>query len=171
MGTATSSSSELTGRHVLAIFVGFFAVVFAVNGYFIVSALSTHSGVVANEPYRKGLHYNERIAADAAQAELGWTSQIALDPASRRLKVVLKDRSGQPVTRQSIKVTFGRPATTQGEQILPLAETGLGVYEAAVRATERGAYVASIQVDGEAAVAGTDPAPLYRAKRRLWLAP
>ena len=31
---------------------------------------------VANEPYRKGLHYNERIAADARQAALGWTETV-----------------------------------------------------------------------------------------------
>ena len=57
----------------LGVFLGFFATVFVVNGAMIYSAVSTHSGLVANEPYRKGLHYNERIAADERQARLGWT--------------------------------------------------------------------------------------------------
>ena len=65
----------LRGRHVLWAFLGFFATVFVVNGAMIYSAVSTHSGLVANEPYRKGLHYNERIAADERQARLGWTER------------------------------------------------------------------------------------------------
>ena len=52
----------------LWVFLGFFGVVFVVNGAMIYSAVSTHSGLVANEPYRKGLHYNERIDADERQA-------------------------------------------------------------------------------------------------------
>ena len=39
----------LQGCHVLALLVGFFGVVFAVNGYFLAAALSTHTGVVAME--------------------------------------------------------------------------------------------------------------------------
>jgi nitrogen fixation protein FixH len=54
----------LRGGHVLGAFLGFFATVFVVNGALIYSAISTYSGLVANEPYRKGLQYNERIAAD-----------------------------------------------------------------------------------------------------------
>jgi len=66
----------LRGGHVLGIFLGFFAAVFVVNGAMIYSAVTTHSGLVANEPYRKGLHYNERIAADRRQASLGWTETL-----------------------------------------------------------------------------------------------
>ncbi len=59
----------LTGRHVLLIFLAFFGSIFAVNGWFLYSALSTHTGVVAVEPYRKGLAYNERIARDGIFGE------------------------------------------------------------------------------------------------------
>ncbi len=58
--------------------IAFFGVIFAVNGYFLYSALSTHTGVVAIEPYRKGLAYNERIAADERQKALGWQRQTSL---------------------------------------------------------------------------------------------
>ena len=66
--TAPRQQQGLRGRHVLWVFLGFFATVFVVNGAMIYSAVSTYSGLVANEPYRKGLHYNERIAAAERQA-------------------------------------------------------------------------------------------------------
>jgi nitrogen fixation protein FixH len=82
----------LQGWHVLLYVLGFFAPIFAVNGYFLYSALSTHTGIVANEPYRKGLHYNDRIAADATQAELGWHGDVELAPDNGRLKVAISSR-------------------------------------------------------------------------------
>ena len=36
-------------------FLAFFGTVFAVNGAMIYAAVSTYTGLVANEPYRKGL--------------------------------------------------------------------------------------------------------------------
>ena len=46
----------------------------------IYQAMSTHTGLVANEPYRKGLHYNDRIDADARQARLGWVDTLDVTP-------------------------------------------------------------------------------------------
>ena len=53
----------ITGRHVLIGMLVFFGVILGVNGMFLYSALSTYTGVVSDEPYRKGLNYNERIEA------------------------------------------------------------------------------------------------------------
>src|SRR5262249_34112510 len=66
----------MQGRHVLVAFLAFFGTVFAVNGTLIYEAVSTHTGLVANEPYRKGLAYNARIGADERQARLGWTETL-----------------------------------------------------------------------------------------------
>ena len=68
------------------VFLAFFAAVFVVNGAMIYSAVSTYTGLVANEPYRKGLHYNERIAADERQARLGWTDDAAGRPRRPRAR-------------------------------------------------------------------------------------
>jgi nitrogen fixation protein FixH len=40
------------GRHVLGVFLGFFAAFFVMNGTLIYWAVTTHAGLVANEPYR-----------------------------------------------------------------------------------------------------------------------
>ena len=48
----SGEAGAVKGRHVLFMFLGFFGAVFAVNGYFLYEALSTHSGVVAVEAMR-----------------------------------------------------------------------------------------------------------------------
>jgi len=163
MHNAAPNSRVLTGGHVLLALVLFFAVVFAVNAYFITVALSTYSGVVANEPYRKGLRYNERITADERQHELGWTDEISLAPDGGSLSVVLRGRDGEPI--RSLKVTgrLGRPATTSGEVPLMLDEAAPGRYETTLLLDGNGAFVASIEAqDGASSV-------VYRARKRLWL--
>ena len=91
-----TESSGLTGRHVLWSLIAFFGLIFAVNGYFLYAAISTYSGVVANEPYRKGLEYNQRIAADARQHELGWTESLDIAATRDTLMLDLKDKNGLP---------------------------------------------------------------------------
>ena len=61
-------TKELKGRHVLMVLCGFFVVMFVVNGIFVYFALATFSGGDTSNPYRKGLHYNEMLAADERQA-------------------------------------------------------------------------------------------------------
>ncbi len=167
--TATHEKSParvLTGRTVLAIFVGFFAVVFAVNGVLMYEALSTRSGMVANEPYRKGLKYNERIAADERQSALGWKADIALSPDAKSLTVALSTDKGEPVAGLAIVGHIGRPVTDKEDHELTLVEATPGQYTAAFPSAEPGAYVADIEISDAAASEGT---VLYRARRRLWV--
>ncbi len=156
----------LTGRHVALTFAGFFGVVFAVNIYFVTVALSTHTGVVANEPYRKGLKYNERIAASEQQESLGWKDETVLSPGGRSLIVSLHDNTGQPLRGLDVSATIGRAATAREDTLLHLREVTAGTYEAELTLSGHGGYVASI----EARAAGDDAANvLYRSRRRLWL--
>jgi nitrogen fixation protein FixH len=163
-----ASTEGITGRHVLIAIVAFFGVVFAVNAYFIRAALSTHTGVVANEPYRKGLKYNERIAEGEQQALLGWRDEIALSPDGQALTVRLVDKNGAPVRGLAVKAILGRPATTAEDAVLPLVENDAGRYEAATGLREPGGYIASIEVSNSA---GEGAAVVYRARTRLWQKP
>lgn len=156
----------LTGRHVALTFAGFFAVVFAVNAYFISVALSTYTGVVANEPYRKGLKYNERIAASEQQASLGWKDEIVLAPDGRHLVVTLRDKGGEPVGGLEVSATIGRAATSREDIALTLRETSLGHYEAPLTLAGEGGYVASIEARSSSGAGGD---VIYRARSRLWL--
>lgn len=156
----------LRGAHVLGMFLAFFAAVFVVNGAMIYSALSTHTGLVANEPYRKGLHYNERIAADERQARLGWTDKVDVGR-DGRVGVALADSGGRPVSGLKVEVVLGRPSTNRHDVKLALTETAPGRYEAQTAPLAEGAWL--ITLDARAASNVEDP--IYRSRRRLWLKP
>lgn len=168
MANAFEAANPLTGRRVLLAIAGFFLVIFAVNGVFLGLALSTNTGVVANEPYRKGLKYNERIAADARQAALGWTSEVLIDARDGRLVALLSDRDGKPISGLAATVKVGRSATDREDIKANLSETMPGQYEAKLSTLSSGNYVANLEVLEPNT---TDQVVIYRARRRLWLKP
>jgi nitrogen fixation protein FixH len=156
---------------VLAGMVAFFGTIFAVNGVLLYKALSTHSGIVSQEPYRKGLHYNDRVDADERQRALGWREDIALDT-NGQVGVKLANSTGGAVTDLSITGYLGRPSTTKHDIKVALKEVEPGQYSAGVGALEGGAWLLALEarptVDGREAAAAE---PIYRLKRRLWLKP
>ena len=86
------------GRWIPWLFVGLFLLVFAVNGVMIWYALSSWTGLAANEAYDQGLTYNRNLAAAARQAQLGWRPQLTVrtagDGAESRHVHRLADRPG-----------------------------------------------------------------------------
>ena len=167
--TPTASPSPkagLRGAHVLAGFLAFFGMIFVVNGAMIYSALRTHTGLVANEPYRKGLHYNDRIAASDRQALLDWNDAVTL----RRdgaLAVRLTASGGRPVPSLLLKAIVGRPSTNRADHTVELKEAEPGVYEASLGALDAGNWLISLEARADRAA----DEPIYRARRRLWLTP
>ncbi len=162
---APRAHQPLTGRHVLVALLTFFGVIFAVNGYFLYAALSTHTGVVSVEPYRKGLAYNERIAADERQSKLGWTADIvALRDGVVTLS--LQDASGRPLSGQRVTGTVGRPSTNAFDRGLDLREINPGQYQSTLQPLLPGGWIAQIEIRST----GTADT-LFRIRRRLWLTP
>lgn len=164
VGMPEPEGFRLTGRHVLAMFVAFFGVIFLVNGYFLARALSTHTGVVSVEPYRKGLAYNGRIRADEVQAALGWKDAVAIE-AVGLLTVTLEGPSSAPISGLHLSVLVGRPSTAQSDRTLMLTETAPGRYVAETSALAPGHWIVTL----EARHGAGNTEPVYRAKRRLWL--
>lgn len=156
----------LQGHHVLAMLLGFFGAVFAANGFFLFSALSTHTGVVAVEPYRKGLAYNARIAAGQRQNELGWAETVNITPGGK-VSVVLAGSASVALPALDIVGSIGRPSTASNDRALRFVEMEPGAYVADAGALDGGAWIVSI----EARAAGSVNDALYRARRRLWLKP
>ena len=159
----------LTGRHVLIAFLSFFGVIFAVNGVLLHRALSTHGGVVANEPYMKGLEYNRRIEADERQAQLGWNANTALTRAGQ-VTVAFADTEGRPVRGLAVTGVLGRPAANAEDVSMRFSETAPGLYVASAGGIDPGTWLLSVEADRNAPGA-TGDTPEYRLKRRLWLAP
>ncbi len=159
----------ITGRHVLFGMIAFFGVIFAVNGVFLYESLSTYTGVVSNEPYRKGLNYNERIEAEKEQEALGWVSDIALAGTGDGLDIVINDHNGSPVGGLSFDGRLGRPATAEMDVVLDVKETAPGRYRAAFSTIEPGAW----QVDLTARqLTSAGDKIIWRARKRVrWQKP
>ncbi len=164
--TARREGSGLKGSHVLVSFGLFFGTIFLVNGSLIYKAISTNAGLVANEPYRKGLHYNDRIAASERQALLNWTEGATLTR-DGRLVVSLETENGKPVVGLKVDAVIGRPSTNRVDKTLELKEEAPGHYVANAGALEAGAWLVSF----EARVDPKAEDPIYRARRRMWLTP
>ena len=167
---ARPNAGGLDGRGVLLTLVAFFGVILAVNMALLYFALSTHSGLVAKEPYRKGLNYNARIAAHERQAALGWTTDlvVARDGA---VSFALLDATGAPVAGLHLSAVLIRPTTSREDIRLAFNESGYGRYVAEAGALEPGVW--QIDVEARLAAAGGEDAsePVYRERRRLWLKP
>lgn len=94
------------------IFFAFFAVVFAVDFFYIYVAGKSWRGVVTEDSYKKGLNYNQAIAANRDQKKLGWKVDIKYrnDGKSAGVLVVdLKDKNFRIIKNAKIKVNFKRP--------------------------------------------------------------
>lgn len=163
------STKGLTGWHVLAALIAFFGVVFAVNGVFLTQALSTHTGIVSQEPYVKGLHYNARIAAGERQAALHWNETLAVG-VDGRVEVTMTDAGGQPVRGLAISGAIGRPSTSKLDRTIVLAEVQPGRYAGVVGALETGTWLVNLEAKiGDAKVGEAAAEPVYRMRRRQWL--
>ncbi|MEO1305623.1 MAG: FixH family protein, partial [Pseudomonadota bacterium] len=73
------SEKTLKGWHVLLIMLGFFGIMFAVNGVFLYHAITSFPGEDIKKSYVQGLNYNDTLAVRAAQAELGWQAEAGLE--------------------------------------------------------------------------------------------
>jgi nitrogen fixation protein FixH len=168
MRAIPSPERTLTGRHVLVLVLAFFGVVFTVNGVFLYEALSSYTGVVAQEPYRKGLRYNERIAAAERQDGLGWSAGLELRQ-GRRLVMTLSGKDGSPVTGLRVTGMIGRASSSRHDLTLSFVEEQAGVYAAPVRDLEPGSWLAAIEASPWRSESGDGGDVLYRLKRRLWV--
>lgn len=156
--TGVARQRRLTGRHVLALTLGFFGLVIAANLAFVVLALDTFSGTVSDHAYQEGLVYNQQLAAAAEQQSRGWVGDLALG--ADGLELQLRDREGRPVTALVLEASLSRPATKAFDRVLPLLETSPGRYTAEADLAA-GAWLVVVQ--------GSDAAGRpFRTEARLW---
>lgn len=128
--------AKLKGWHVLLIMLGFFGVMFTVNGIFLYSAITSFPGEDVEKSYLQGLHYNDTLEARREQAELGWTLRAGLvDGPERLLRVEASDAYDAPLSALEISARLRRQATTADDFHLTLQASALrGTYEIALPA-------------------------------------
>lgn len=110
MSQPEKTGFRMTGRKVLGIFIGIFAVVFSVNVYMAYSAVSTFPGLEVASSYVAGRGFDDRMAAQRA---LGW--EVAVEVAPDAVHVHFTDADGNPVEVAAMQATLGRPTHTRDD--------------------------------------------------------
>ncbi|WP_406854525.1 FixH family protein [Alsobacter sp. KACC 23698] len=134
---------RLNGRHVILILLGFFGVVFAVNGYMMHVAIKTFSGMESATPYKDGLAFNAELADARRQAELGWTvnASVTRGPDGHaRIDVIASDRNAMALAGVELRATLERPADKREDRGVELTALGGGRYGAAVEGVAPGQW-------------------------------
>ena len=144
-----STGFRITGWHVLAGMIIFFATIIAVNAVFISLALQSFPGEDQRRSYVQGLEYNDVIAQRRAQAALGWTAAVNL--AEDRVLIRVTDAEDQPVMGLALTGVLRHPANTDLDHALTFNEARPGVYSAPVEdLTEGGWTLHAEAVDADA---------------------
>ena len=101
----------LTGRMVLACFVAFFGLVFAMNAYMIRVALSSFSGVETESAYKAGLSFKNDVAAAQAQDARHWAVEATLQRGGdvTRITVTARDAQARPIPGLVPQVRLAHP--------------------------------------------------------------
>ncbi|MFP4126272.1 MAG: FixH family protein [Alphaproteobacteria bacterium] len=143
--------SETSARKSLWIpwtFVAFFGVVAAVNAVMIWFAVTTFTGLDRDEPYVRGIGYNDVLEEERRQAALGWTAEVAASP--DRLAVEVSDGLEQPLRGAAVDAQVTRPVNAELDFTTDLAAVEPGRYVAFVDwpAPGRWDVLVTIEQDG-----------------------
>lgn len=124
-----ATGNVLTGKKVLAITVGAFGIIIAVNLVMAWFAVQTFPGLEVRNSYVAGQGFNQRLRGQQA---LNWTVQA--DLTGGRLTVRLLDETGGTAPVSTLTAILGRP-TTEREDTTPEL------------VFQDGAFVADVDVD------------------------
>jgi nitrogen fixation protein FixH len=131
----TAAPRRLTGRMVLLCLVGFFGVVFAVNGVLIHEALSTMSGLDTDSAYQAGRRFEQDVANAKAQDARHWQVEAKVRPSAdggARLDIEVRDAKGQPIAGMAATVVFERPTDRRLDRDVVVTEDAPGRFHGSV---------------------------------------
>jgi nitrogen fixation protein FixH len=166
---------RLTGVHVFAMFVAFFAVVASVNGYMMQRAISTMPGLDARNGYDASQRYNGLIRRAETQDGRRWTPAATVTAADGKTRITVSFAGGQAVGGQAgggqamaappmtVSARLEHPATRALDHVLAL-QPGEGGHGATLPLQLRGLWTLVI----EARDADTGEI-LFQSRNRLTL--
>ncbi|MGE0563974.1 MAG: FixH family protein [Pseudolabrys sp.] len=128
---------EVTGRLVLACLIGFFALIFAVNGVMVYAAKTTFGGVETTSSYKAGLFFNRDIVTAREQQSLGWQVEgrfVRDGSGDAVLDIMAKDRNGAPLGGLTALARLAHPADARQDHEITLSDRGGGRFRGATAA-------------------------------------
>jgi nitrogen fixation protein FixH len=157
-------TGRLTGRGVLIWLFSFFAVIFAMNTYFIMVSSRTFRGEDEQKPYLQGVEFNQTLARRGEQQVLGWKATITavrLADGHVRIEVTTRDRNGKAVVQSGMSGELRHPADENRDRVLHLTTAAPGTYRAELTGVSPGVW--DVQVHS---TVGQAP---FEAVRRVWV--
>jgi nitrogen fixation protein FixH len=128
---------EMTGRAVLLWFIGFFGVIFAVNGVLVQAATSTFRGMETASSYKAGLMFKADVESAQRQENLHWQvdGKLSRDRAGEAvLEFSARDAKGVSLTGLTAAARFAHPADARLDQVMELKPAGAGTFRGAANA-------------------------------------
>jgi nitrogen fixation protein FixH len=124
----SATEKPFTGWHVLAMFIAFFGVIFAVNFTMAWFANSTWSGLVVANGYVASQSFDRDLAKARAQQALGW--KVDFTASGDRIRITFADAAGRKIDGLTITGDLERTVTDREDQKLSFSPMGSGVYSA-----------------------------------------
>lgn len=127
----------LTGRAVLLWLVGFFGVVFVVNGVLVQAAISTFGGVETPSSYKAGQQFEQEAGLARRQDALHWqvTGALARDRAGEAvLDVTARDDKGAALKGLTADARLAHPADDRFDHVIAVRAVADGVFHGAAQA-------------------------------------
>lgn len=161
---ATHKPRELTGKHVLICFVGFFGVVFAVNAVMVKAATSTFGGVQTTSSYKAGLMFGQDVARAGQQDALHWqvSGKLSRDGAgSTVLDISVLGPHGAPISGLAAQARLAHPADERRDHLIALNDASSGRFHGRTQA-EPGQWELIVDLY-------KDDARVFRSRSRVML--
>ncbi len=169
-GAAHDPSTDgrpMTGWHALVWFAGFFAAMFAVNGVFLWTAVTTFPGEDVKKSYLTGLNYNDEINRAAKQAASGWRSEIGVTEANGFPLLQIRIEQPPPEAAESgtVTVRMRHPADSRRDVETIASPMGAGEFIVPLDGMSPGRWIVELAADIDPAREG----PEFRARREVFL--
>lgn len=100
-------TKDTRGRFIPWYIVAFFLGQTVLFAWFTHVAVSTHTGLVTERAYEKGLSYNRTIESARRQEDMGFTSEIVRN--RKTVSFILKDNKGNIVPDAKVTLYLFRP--------------------------------------------------------------
>ncbi len=126
-------------------FVLFFVVLALLDGTFVYLAVSSHTGVVTEQAYEKGLAYNDLLQRAEEQAQTALKQKVLYSQENGILRWTLHDKNGAPLEQAVVTAHIIRPVQDGYDFDIVLLHKGEGVYEVPVKTPLIGQWVAKLE--------------------------
>lgn len=123
------SEWTFTGRHMLALMVAFFGIIFIANGAMVYFASKSWTGLVVKNSYVASQGFNKRADVQRQLLHDGWRGALSIGKDKFDFRVFQKD---QPLEGCTVSGLLQRPVHNRADRTLSFAASGKGVYSARI---------------------------------------